>query len=97
MLRILTNLLLLTMLVGAPVLAQAPPEQEPVTEAETETEAEAEAGEEAEEPAEETVAEEEEPELPDIDVWSEEDQDDDVFVPTESISADASIAYPVDI
>lgn len=95
MLRILTNLLLLTMLVGAPVLAQAPPEQEPVTEAEAE--AEAEAGEEAEEPAEETVAEEEEPDLPDIDVWSEEDQDDDVFVPTESISADASIAYPVDI
>ncbi len=91
MLRILTILLLLTMLVGAPVLAQAPPEQEPVTEAEAEIE------EEAEEPAEETVAEEDELDLPDIDVWSEEDQDDDVFVPTESISADASIAFPVDI
>jgi hypothetical protein len=91
MLRILTLLLLLAPLVGAPVLAQAPPEQEPVSAAESE------AVEEAEEAAEETVAEEEEPDLPDIDVWSEEDQDDDVFVPTESISADASIAFPVDI
>jgi hypothetical protein len=38
-----------------------------------------------------------EAELPDIDVWSLEDEDDDIFVPTESISADASIAFPVDI
>jgi len=45
----------------------------------------------------EAAAEEEEVELPDIDVWSTDDQDDDVFIPTESISADASIAFPVDI
>jgi len=36
--------------------------------------------------------------LPEIDVWEEsEEGKDDVFVPTESISADASIAFPSDI
>lgn len=37
-------------------------------------------------------------ELPEIDVWAEDAEDkEDVFVPTESISADASIAFPSDI
>jgi hypothetical protein len=36
--------------------------------------------------------------LPEIDVWAEEDvEESDVFVPTESISADSSIAFPSDI
>ena len=36
--------------------------------------------------------------LPEVDVWAEEaEQESDVFVPTESISADASIAFPSDI
>jgi len=36
--------------------------------------------------------------LPEVDVWAEgEDAEDDVFVPTESISADSSIAFPSDI
>jgi hypothetical protein len=36
--------------------------------------------------------------LPDIDVWAEgDDSEDDVFIPSESISADASIAFPTDI
>ena len=36
--------------------------------------------------------------LPEIDVWAEEDAEkSDVFVPTESISADSSIAFPSDI
>ena len=35
---------------------------------------------------------------PEVDVWAEEeDAQDDVFVPTESISADSSIAFPSDI
>jgi hypothetical protein len=50
-----------------------------------------------EEAKDEEAKDEEKVELPDIDVWSSEDEDDDVFVPTESISADASIAFPVDI
>jgi hypothetical protein len=45
----------------------------------------------------EVIEDDDETELPDIDVWSLEDEDDDIFVPTESISADASIAFPVDI
>ena len=36
--------------------------------------------------------------LPDVDVWAEDDDsEDDVFIPSESISADASIAFPADI
>jgi len=36
--------------------------------------------------------------VPEVDVWAEgEDAEDDVFVPTESISADSSIAFPSDI
>jgi hypothetical protein len=36
--------------------------------------------------------------LPDIDVWEDtEEGKDDVFVPSESISADSSIAFPSDI
>lgn len=47
------------------------------------------------EPAAEEAADEE---LPEIDVWAEDaDADDDVFIPTESISADSSIAFPADI
>ena len=45
----------------------------------------------------EVIEDDDETELPDMDVWSLEDEDDDIFVPTESISADASIAFPVDI
>ncbi|MGI9264108.1 MAG: hypothetical protein ACR2QU_04210 [Gammaproteobacteria bacterium] len=74
--------------------AQTPAEQEEAVAQETTVES---AGPEAVEEADDEAAEEEEVALPDIDVWSEEDQDDDVFIPTESISADASIAFPVDI
>lgn len=36
--------------------------------------------------------------LPDIDVWEDTGkEDEDVFVPSESISADSSIAFPSDI
>ncbi len=43
-------------------------------------------------------AAEEEEALPDIDIWSEDAADEeDVFIPTERISADANIAYPADI
>ena len=45
----------------------------------------------------EAPAEVVEEELPEIDVWAEDDDDEDVFIPTERISADASIAFPVDI
>ena len=76
---------------GGLVLAQAPAEQvlaETVDETTT-AETNDETG--------EAAKDEEKVELPDIDVWSTEDEDDDVFIPTESISADASIAFPVDI
>lgn len=51
-------------------------------------------------PAQETepAAQADEEALPEIDVWAEDaDTDDDVFIPTESISADSSIAFPADI
>lgn len=36
--------------------------------------------------------------LPDIDVWEDSGKsDEDVFIPSESISADSSIAFPSDI
>ncbi len=53
-----------------------------------------------EEDASEAPAEaaEEEEALPDIDIWSEDAADEeDVFIPTERISADANIAFPADI
>ncbi len=44
------------------------------------------------------AAEDDEEALPDIDIWSEDAADEeDVFIPTERISADANIAYPSDI
>jgi hypothetical protein len=73
------------------VLAQTPAEQVP---AETVDET---ATAETNDETDEAAKDEEKVELPDIDVWSTEDEDDDVFIPTESISADASIAFPVDI
>jgi len=76
------------------VLAQTPVEPDETAAQETVVEA---AEPETADETDEAVAEEEEVELPDIDVWSTDDQDDDVFIPTESISADASIAFPVDI
>ncbi len=66
---------------AAPLAAQTPPPEE-----------------DREEPAAESPAPEDEEALPDIDIWSEEAADeDDVFIPTERISADSSIAYPADI
>jgi hypothetical protein len=89
---------------GGVVLAQTPARQEePVLEATVDETTVAETGDETSEEAKDEEAKDEEAkdeekvELPDIDVWSSEDEDDDVFVPTESISADASIAFPVDI
>jgi len=76
------------------VLAQTPAEQEEQALEETVDET---ATAETSDETGETPEDEEEAELPDIDVWSSEDEDDDVFIPTESISADASIAFPVDI
>jgi len=77
-----------------PVLAQTPVDPDETAAQETAVEiAEPETADETDGEADEV----EEVELPDIDVWSTEDQDDDVFIPSESISADASIAFPVDI
>jgi hypothetical protein len=79
---------------GGLALAQTPARlEEPALETAVDETAVAETGDETSEEAKD----EEKVELPDIDVWSSEDEDDDVFVPTESISADASIAFPVDI
>ena len=84
--RILLVILLGAILGAGQVLAQEP--SEPAT-------AGAEAGSQPEQQAEEDQDEEE---LPEIDVWAEDaDRDDDVFVPTESISADSSISFPADI
>ena len=76
------------------VLAQTPAEQEEQVLTETVDET---AAAETNDETGEAAKDEEKVELPDIDVWSTEDEDDDVFIPTESISADASIAFPVDI
>jgi hypothetical protein len=80
-------LLLVACWLAAPALGQTPtPEEESAAEAETEApEPAAGEGEEAEE-------------LPDIDIWAEDaGEEEDVFIPTERISADANIAYPADI
>jgi hypothetical protein len=54
--------------------------------------------EEPEAPAAESAAPAEAEAMPDVDIWSEDAADeDDVFIPTERISADSSIAYPADI
>jgi hypothetical protein len=83
----LTVITLLAFLLGAArVYGQEAPEQpasEQQQEQEQEQEQESQAGDEP---------------LPDIDVWAEgDDSEDDVFIPSESISADASIAFPTDI
>ena len=81
-------LLLVACWLAAPALGQTPtPDDEAVAEAETEAETEA-------PDAEENEAAEE---LPDIDIWAENAEEDDVFIPTERVSADANIAYPADI
>jgi hypothetical protein len=78
-------LLLVACWLAAPALGQTPTTDE-------ETAAETEAPEPA--PEEDEGAEE----LPDIDLWSEDAADEeDVFIPTERVSADANIAYPADI
>ena len=77
---------LLAFALAAPAMAQTPPPAEAPA-------AETEAGD-----AEEAAPAGDEETLPDIDIWSEDaDQEEDVFIPTERISADSSIAYPVDI
>lgn len=84
--RILLAIVLGTILGAGQVLAQEP--SEPAS-------AGADAASEPEGQAEEDQDEEE---LPEIDVWAEDaDRDDDVFIPTESISADSSISFPADI
>jgi hypothetical protein len=78
-------LLWLAIGLAGPVMAQTADPEEDATEAPAET-------------TETAAAGEEEEALPDIDIWSEESADDeDVFIPTERISADANIAYPADI
>ena len=81
--RTIWVVLLLGAISGAtPTFAQEQPEAGTGEESPVETE--------AEEAADE--------ELPEIDVWAEDaDADDHVFIPTESISADSSIAFPADI
>ena len=72
---------LLLLALAGPAAAQTPPADEEPAA--------------AQDTAPETAPEEA---LPDIDIWSEEDADEeDVFIPTERISADSSIAYPADI
>ena len=86
----------LALMAGGHALAQSPPAEEPEPAVEGAEEAAAEAADaEPEEAAAE--AEPEEEALPDIDVWAEEPEDDDGYIPTERISADSSIAYPADI
>ena len=87
-----TGLLMLALCLVGPVVAQTPtPDEEEALD--IVPEAAAEASEEAT-----AAADEEEEELPDIDIWSEDAADDeDVFIPTERISADSNIAYPADI
>lgn len=71
---------------AAPAMAQEQPPETPGSASEEASEAEPVADKEAEE------------ELPEIDVWAEDgDADDDVFIPSESISADSSISFPADI
>ena len=71
-------------------LAAPAPGQTPTTDEETAAETE------APEPA--AGEGEEAEELPDIDIWAEDaGEEEDVFIPTERISADANIAYPADI
>ena len=83
----------LALMAGGHALAQSPPaeEAEPAVEGAEAAAADAEPEEAADE------AEPEEEALPDIDVWAEESEDDDGYIPTERISADSSIAYPADI
>ncbi len=80
----LTVITLLAFLLGAArVYGQEAPEQPASEQQEQEQEQESQVGDEP---------------LPDIDVWAEgDDSEDDVFIPSESISADASIAFPTDI
>ena len=82
MMRIATITLLVGLLSSVGTLAQEPADQETKT---------------AEQDA--ALQEDKQPpsETPEIDVWAEDDDSEDVFVPTESISADASIAFPADI
>ncbi len=82
-------LLLVACWLAAPAYGQTPtPDEEPAAEAETETP----------EPAAEEDEDEEAEELPDIDIWAEDAaEEDDSFIPTERVSADANIAYPADI
>jgi hypothetical protein len=82
-------LLLAACWLAAPALAQTPTPDE-ASAAETE----------APEPAADESGDEDEEteELPDIDIWAEDAaEEEDVFIPTERISADANIAYPADI
>ncbi len=84
-------LLLVACWLAAPAFGQTPPADE-----ETAAEAETEAETEAPEPA--ADEDEEAEELPDIDIWAEDAaEEDDSFIPTERVSADANIAYPADI
>lgn len=87
---------LLALMAGGNALAQTPPADDPDRTVEGAEELSAE---EPEIKPEETAGEAEpEPEaLPDIDIWAEEPEDDDGYIPTERISADSSIAYPADI
>ncbi len=80
-------LLLVACWLAAPAFGQTPPaDEETAAEAETETP----------EPA--ADEDEEAEELPDIDIWAEDAaEEDDSFIPTERVSADANIAYPSDI
>jgi hypothetical protein len=85
MIRILV-VALLTWLLGSGVNLAQESEEEPPAQTGQDTPAPEEAGGDSGEA------------LPDIDVWAEEDAgESDVFVPTESISADSSIAFPSDI
>jgi hypothetical protein len=79
---------LLALAAAAPAAAQTPP----VEAAEEQAAETPSPGETQTQPAAEEEA------LPDIDIWSEDAaSEDDVFIPTERISADSNIAYPADI
>lgn len=96
MLRTATLLILLVSSPGVALAQTSPPEAEEDEQAEAqvqEQEAQEQEAQEQEAEPSESVADE----LPEIDVWAEDDDDQDVFDPTERISADSSIAFPVDI
>jgi len=86
---------LAALLFALAVATGVPAQEEPSDQAEAQSQAQQE--ETQAQPAGESSKSDKE-QLPDIDVWEDTGKnDEDVFIPSESISADSSIAFPSDI